>query len=258
MEPVVAWLAERPPEELARLIAVHPYALGYGPKPRTLRDLASRLLAPYNLVAFDDVPLPQLQVVLAAAALAGGTGAGHGRPVVEVDQEELLTALGACDGSRRTAALAVIERLRARFLLVAARPGRVAAHGALTEPGRALAAAGDLETVLTRLLPPPQEKAHFPGDLTAVVPGAPAAELADLLSAAADRESDGHAVVRRFTPASVRRALDAGRDAEELLAALADAALAPPWSNALRENAPRCPGGKTVPAGTALRRPRPP
>jgi hypothetical protein len=72
----VAWLAERSPEELARLIEAHPYALGYGPKPRTLRELATKLLAPYNLVALDDVPLPELEVVLAAAALAGGTGAG--------------------------------------------------------------------------------------------------------------------------------------------------------------------------------------
>ncbi|MEU5877548.1 helicase-associated domain-containing protein [Spirillospora sp. NPDC047279] len=103
----------------------------------------------------------------------------------------------------------------------------LSAHGALTGPGLALIGSGDLVTTLDALLPAPQEKAHFPGDLTAVVPGVPTTELADLLTATADRESDGHAVVWRFTPASVRRALDAGRDAAEIIAALTDAALAP-------------------------------
>ncbi|MEV5594331.1 helicase-associated domain-containing protein [Streptomyces sp. NPDC052496] len=101
------------------------------------------------------------------------------------------------------------------------------AHGALTPLGRALLAASPadpevLGAALRELLPPPVEQAHFQADLTAVVPGPPSADLAGLLSSAAERESEGHAVTWRFTPASVRRALDSGHDAADLLAALAE------------------------------------
>lgn len=66
-------------------------------------------------------------------------------------------------------------------------------------------------------LPEPSVTARFQSDLTATVTGAPAPALADLLSAVGDIESEGHAVVWRITAPSVRRALDAGWGAEELL-----------------------------------------
>ncbi|MBT2452511.1 helicase-associated domain-containing protein [Streptomyces sp. ISL-43] len=66
-------------------------------------------------------------------------------------------------------------------------------------------------------LPEPSETARFQSDLTATVTGAPAPALADLLSAVGDIESEGHAVVWRITATSVRRALDAGWSADELL-----------------------------------------
>jgi Helicase conserved C-terminal domain/WYL domain len=81
-------------------------------------------------------------------------------------------------------------------------------------------AGGDLERVVARLLPAAVRTAMFQADLTAVVPGVPAADLAAVLDAAADRESRGGAVTWRFSPASVRRALDAGRDGDALLAEL--------------------------------------
>jgi Helicase conserved C-terminal domain len=100
----------------------------------------------------------------------------------------------------------------------------VVAHGALTPLGRALlptpAEADELEQVAARLLPAAVRTAMFQADLTAVVPGVPAADLAGLLDAAADRESRGGAATWRFTPASVRRALDAGRDRNTLLTQL--------------------------------------
>lgn len=75
------------------------------------------------------------------------------------------------------------------------------AHGTLTPLGRALLAdPRSLDEPLADLLPPLLEQAHFQADLTAVVPGRPAAPLAGLLAAAADRESEGHAVTWRFTP----------------------------------------------------------
>ncbi|MFG2097038.1 helicase-associated domain-containing protein [Streptomyces sp. NPDC048612] len=92
------------------------------------------------------------------------------------------------------------------------------AHGTLTPLGCALLTDSQaLDEPLADLLPPLLEQAHFQADLTAVVPGRPAAALAALLGAAADRESEGHAVTWRFTPVSVRRALDAGHTADTLL-----------------------------------------
>ncbi|MFG2989928.1 helicase-associated domain-containing protein [Streptomyces sp. NPDC048257] len=66
-------------------------------------------------------------------------------------------------------------------------------------------------------LPEPSDRARFQSDLTATVTGAPAPALADLLSAVGDIESEGHAVVWRITATSIRRALDAGWSADELL-----------------------------------------
>ncbi|MEU2829835.1 helicase-associated domain-containing protein [Streptomyces lavendulae] len=83
---------------------------------------------------------------------------------------------------------------------------------------RALAqAVTALREVLYATLPEPSDTARFQSDLTATVTGAPAPALADLLSAVGDIESEGHAVVWRVTATSVRRALDAGWSADELL-----------------------------------------
>ena len=59
------------------------------------------------------------------------------------------------------------------------------------------------------------------GDLTGVVPGHPSPELEALIERAARVESRGGALTVRFTPESVRAALDAGTTADELLADLA-------------------------------------
>ena len=93
------------------------------------------------------------------------------------------------------------------------RTGPAAAR--LPEPDHA-----ELAEVCGKLLPPAAGEAVFQADLTALVPGAPARPLATLLDAAADRESRGGAVTWRFTPGSVRRALDAGYQPADLLAAL--------------------------------------
>ncbi|MGW2402040.1 helicase-associated domain-containing protein [Kitasatospora sp. NPDC001664] len=83
-------------------------------------------------------------------------------------------------------------------------------------PALATAVAG-LRDALAGLVPEPARTARFQADLTAVVTGPASPELAELLAGAADRESEGHATVWRFGPASVRRALDAGQDATELI-----------------------------------------
>ncbi|WP_431781035.1 helicase-associated domain-containing protein [Streptomyces chumphonensis] len=74
---------------------------------------------------------------------------------------------------------------------------------------------------LAPLLPEPLDHVLLQADLTAVAPGPLERPLADALAVLADVESKGGATVYRFTPASVRRALDAGRSAADLHAFLA-------------------------------------
>lgn len=102
----------------------------------------------------------------------------------------------------------------------------IVAGGALTRAGKALLAGGDdgLEDALAAV-GEAQTTARFQADLTAVVTGSPSAGLAQLLDAAADRESRGSAAIWRFSPSSVRRALDAGHTATALLRQLSNVAI---------------------------------
>ncbi|WP_333778991.1 helicase C-terminal domain-containing protein, partial [Streptomyces sp. IBSBF 3136] len=90
----------------------------------------------------------------------------------------------------------------------------------LTGPERAAAAAAAAR-LLAPLLPEPLDHVLLQADLTAVAPGPLQRPLADVLGVLADVESKGGATVYRFTPASVRRALDAGRTAADVHAFLA-------------------------------------
>jgi hypothetical protein len=96
--------------------------------------------------------------------------------------------------------------------------GALAAHARplLDAPPDAAKAAA----VLAPLLPEPLDHVLLQADLTAVAPGPLLAPLAETLGVLADIESKGGATVYRFTPESVRRALDAGRSASELQAFL--------------------------------------
>ncbi|MGH3380146.1 MAG: helicase-associated domain-containing protein [Actinoallomurus sp.] len=88
---------------------------------------------------------------------------------------------------------------------------------ALARHTRALLAGDDATKALLKVLPTPVDHVMIQADLTAVAPGPLVAELARELTLAADVESTGGATVYRFTPESVRRALDAGRGASELI-----------------------------------------
>ncbi|MEU5794948.1 helicase C-terminal domain-containing protein [Streptomyces sp. NPDC047813] len=70
--------------------------------------------------------------------------------------------------------------------------------------------------LLAPLLPEPLDHVLLQADLTAVAPGPLERPLAEMLGVLADVESKGGATVYRFTPGSVRRALDAGRTAADL------------------------------------------
>ncbi|MGA5132720.1 helicase-associated domain-containing protein [Streptomyces olivoreticuli] len=107
-----------------------------------------------------------------------------------------------------------------RALLPAA--GADAARAAWRPPTDAeLGAAGvRAAALLAPLLPEPLDHILLQADLTAVAPGPLVRPLAQTLGVLADIESKGGATVYRFTPASVRRALDAGRTADDLKAFL--------------------------------------
>ncbi len=98
----------------------------------------------------------------------------------------------------------------------------VAASGSLSTAARLLVQ-DDPEPAADALAgswPTPLNHFLLQADLTAVVPGPPTSELRRELSLLADLESTGGATVFRFTEASLRRGLDAGRSGAEIQAFL--------------------------------------
>ncbi|MFI2241772.1 helicase-associated domain-containing protein [Streptomyces chrestomyceticus] len=233
-----AWLAETPGERLAPVLTAWttlwaiPTYTPFGETPTALvrgEDRHAPALRHALLKALASAPADEQPSRLPAGASLSA------KPSGAPDRRPGLPAL--LDAAAWHRPLAVVgEPLaedRAAHILDEAAFLALVAHGALTPLGHALLATSPadpeaLRSHLLELLPPPVEQAHFQADLTAVVPGPPSAALAGLLSSAADRESEGHAVTWRFTPASVRRALDAGHGAADLIAALAEVSAAGP------------------------------
>ncbi|WP_432093693.1 helicase-associated domain-containing protein [Streptomyces sp. bgisy100] len=91
-----------------------------------------------------------------------------------------------------------------------------------THPAEVHAAAAIAAALLAPKLPEPLDHVLLQADLTAVAPGPLERPLAEMLGVLADVESKGGATVYRFTPGSVRRALDAGQTASDLHAFLAE------------------------------------
>jgi hypothetical protein len=94
--------------------------------------------------------------------------------------------------------------------------GRTLLAGAVVDAGSARLA-GAAEDALSAALPEPVDHFLVQPDLTVVVPGPPAADLAAELGTLADLESTGGANVYRISEASVRRAYDSGRTGPALL-----------------------------------------
>ena len=238
------WQASSPAARLVPLVctwAVVPEVLSWWP------DEADQ--QPFALVPPEDGEAVELrrQVLAALTALPPGRGLG---PAAALRGEALLGLVRRIDWySPGLVPLTDSGLQRVVATLVEAELLGAVAHGRLTPVGEAVVAllaggaaagfpyvpgtlatspAGDdsaapvaaLRRALDDLLPPPRRTARFQADLTAVAAGAPGSELAELLGSAADRESEGHAVVWRFGAASVRRALDGGLSAEELLTRL--------------------------------------
>jgi hypothetical protein len=112
------------------------------------------------------------------------------------------------------------QRPLAEAVLIEADALGLTAAGGLTGYSRTLidGARVAAERALAVALPDPVHHFLVQPDLTVVVPGPPAADMAEVLSATADLESTGGATVYRISERSVRRALDAGHSAGELTA----------------------------------------
>ncbi len=239
------WLAGTPAERLVPLIAtwaVTPEIFSHWPQQD---ETPVALVSPQDATAVE-----QRQALLEALArLPAGTGLG---PSAAIAPEDLIDLVDAAAWYRPSALTLSEENLtRAAATLAEAELLGVVAHGALTTVGRAAlellragaeryfpsvpgtgvkltgrprlaAAVAGLRAALDELVPPPRTTARFQADLTAVVSGPASPELTDLLGSVAVRESEGHAVVWRIGAASVRRALDSGADADELLSRLTE------------------------------------
>jgi hypothetical protein len=107
----------------------------------------------------------------------------------------------------------------------------VTGRGALSTAGRLLVEnTTDLSAAAEAInthLPSPVEHVLLQADLTAVAPGRLEGSLAQFMRLVADVESRGGATVYRFSPQSVRRALDAGWSSAQVLTALQDASRTP-------------------------------
>ena len=127
------------------------------------------------------------------------------------------------------------------------------AHAEVLSDDETLAA---LEAALAADLPAAVDMILVQSDLTAIVPGRPAPELATLLERTSVVESRGGALTVRFTPESVRGALDVGYRAEEITQAIGRYSPAPlPDSlSVLIQDAARHHGAVRVRAVSALLR----
>lgn len=98
----------------------------------------------------------------------------------------------------------------------------IVAAGTLSEPGRAiLAGNGDrAEAALASALPAGVRTFTLQADLTATVVGTLDRDVLVELRLLAELESTGEATTWRFSDASLRRAIDSGRDAEDIRAFL--------------------------------------
>lgn len=200
------WLVVSPANQWATLAAAW-LDLPRLPGLAGVRDAKDKVLAPLS----DDLrrppaPAERRRILSALAELRGGTG---------VAAPDDLAAVLAWRAPRRGG------RLRdeiVRWTLAEATALGLVALGALTSAGRALLDDGPAPAAkrMADSMPEPLDHVLVQADLTVVAPGPLEPTLAADMASVADVESAGSATVYRVTEASVRRALDAGRTAEEL------------------------------------------
>ncbi|MFE2550871.1 helicase-associated domain-containing protein [Streptomyces sp. NPDC059355] len=137
------------------------------------------------------------------------------------------TLLARLDWERPVRGTSALRARLARWTLTEAEVLGVTGRGALAAHGRALLEHRDPAPLLAPLFPEPVDHVLLQADLTAVAPGPLRRGLGDVLAVLADVESKGGATVYRFTPGSVRRALDSGRTASDLHAFLSEHSITP-------------------------------
>ncbi len=213
---VDGWLTA-PPEQRWVTLAAAWLALPRLPGLTGARDERDRVLAPLSEELRRPLaPVQRRGILDAVAELAPGTG---------VRGPEELAAVLAWRAPRRGGRLrddVVSWTLREATAL------GVTALGAVTSAARALLrspdpdgnggqeAVEDAARVGAASLPAPLDHVLVQADRTIVAPGPLQPELAAELALLAEVESGGSATVYRVTESSVRRALDAGRGAEDL------------------------------------------
>lgn len=203
---VDGWLVATPQNQWATLAAAW-LDLPRLPGLAGMRDAKDRVLAPLS----EDLRRPpaateRRRVLTALADLPSGTGVAS--------PDELADVL-AWRAPRRGG------RLRddiVRWTLTEATALGVVALGAITAAGRALLTDGPAAAAkrMADSMPDPIDHVLVQADLTVVAPGRLEPTLAMEIGDVADVESAGSATVYRVTEASVRRALDVGRTAEDL------------------------------------------
>jgi Helicase conserved C-terminal domain len=204
------WRATEPAQQWAVLVDAW-FALEHAPTSREIPD-AKELPPP--------LPLGSCAGLLRRALL--GAAGGHASVRAVGEEIDWFFPLHGYDAGQR--ARKVAAAIREAELL------GVVATDVLSEFGEhLLAAAGpapgdgvrDLAGRCAALLPETPCSVILQSDLTAVISGQPSAAVSRLLNDSAVAETCGAARTWRFTPASVRAALDTGRSAEDLLAGLA-------------------------------------
>jgi hypothetical protein len=207
--------------------------------PTTQSDtwLASPPEQRWSLLAKAWLDLPRLPGLIGARdekdRMLGALSEDLRRPLAPQDRRRILGLLDELPSGHgvRSAddAVAVLAwraprrgaRLRdeiVRWTLAEAATIGITAVGALSTAGRALLVdeASEAAKLMGHALPEPLDHVLVQADLTVVAPGRLEADLASEMKLVADVESAGSATVYRISESSIRRALDAGRSAEEL------------------------------------------
>ncbi|MEU3731240.1 helicase C-terminal domain-containing protein [Streptomyces sp. NPDC033538] len=163
----------------------------------------------------DDLRTRLARWTLSEAELLGVTGRGAlaapGRALIGAPEPP--RAVGAAEASGASGASGAPEGPGDKLPVHHHRTPPVPAPATPAERAAATARAARL---LAPLFPEPLDHVLLQADLTAVAPGPLERPLADMLGVLADVESKGGATVYRFTPGSVRRALDSGQAAADL------------------------------------------
>lgn len=172
------------------------------------------------------IPVLRRDIIGLLASLPVGTSLSEERILAVLDDRQPRRAGELC---RLTVAATLREGadlglLGAGALSTAA---RMLLEAGGTTPATRRAHAQRVAAALSEALPVDVDHVLIQADLTVVAPGPLVASVARSLRLLADVESRGHATVYRISESSVRRALDAGWDAEAIHALLADISRTP-------------------------------